>query len=1240
MSNRNNPHFILFPINNARTGFKPFAMPVLYVEPRRVDSTGNFIDNSETLRLRYKVIDAPSPAKVNGPFNRNIRIPDQSLFEIEIDDINLLNRKLDLRSLIFRDNNGNIKAYEDAVEGDKFEYKISSTIIDNGPTDLVTYYPDAFYYDLADIAIDVSDLPRPKNYYFVWESFYYRRIDTIINELKCITDDVAISHEELLVNHPGDIHEFMFRSTPGFYFDYEGFSTKSDPTLEFYRPLADALQDVFDEQSFLDGINQLNTIPAEYIPYLAYLIGWELPNFPGTTDSLRRSMLKRGTELQKLKSSRRVISELFGMFGFIVDIINLYVDLSGNNYLSPGNGLSTSLVTQTDLVINDYDARGFSLGEVPLVYKPIRDSQVVLYSWIVKNNTSKYDELKAVSDELSDDLEFYNIDSKSYNVDGILEPPFINKVGSNLKEGIIGFSRVVVGESSTSVGRPVLNDNNIEYDDNKNILNVNFDHELSVDNDCKIFVFATYSRNKIVIPDELSNTRTNKFDIEIIDRKGFPVDFNLLLFLLDFLFNLKSFHSLLRKIKVTSNIVDIYNVTDLCIDGSDVYAENTTLGELQVAPAVTPIDTDECIDSEDRGFKDSDLFLRRLILDGLEEEFQAWKSLSPSDCKYTNKGQDKVISDDPIPSVTDTDKKDYDHEDDNRKNLCGPNDSDLDYCYKGRVEDEISNDLIVPNKEYIKCNPCDLNMGSVVYWELDSDVDLDGQNSGELNNLLENRKNDIVLHYSDSPYLTDLVFDFNNTIALNPVNINLDKDNLGFPSHRFISMNRLKNDYNFTSSAVSLGFDRSVVKQRPWDDTNDCGDSDFLNYRIVIGQYGQRLIWDDKDLIYNGNGLDSEIPSLSDHDVTSDDKIITHKIFQSVSYFSDIIEFDMSVMTTDEYIDTSSIETGSIFSSACEQDNTDFIGGYPASIGFQDTDIDTFINGSTNDEYYFCDDVTCSYGYLDRDALANFIGLPIRDNTDVGLAKYFGSSMEYITPNHVEYIYYVPYRLDCSCLDNFCSGTNVTDDYNFSCNSVFLFDKNGNLDVNCDKIDNDLAISLKESMNLCSRTSNGELPNLFCLNKQCKIPDEGSFRYKDDYDVIYEVEWIISEDTMDITVVTKDNKIPGMQKDGYTERVSGGIKVFNKGIITTIRQIIKIYDNISIIEAEGVESKIGYFQVNITCGQDQFDNPFYYFVNCSMKDSVKMLVTDGPHWVDPLNDVGGSYWADPLNPSSNDTYWV
>jgi hypothetical protein len=135
-------------------------------------------------------------------------------------------------------------------------------------------------------------------------------------------------------------------------------------------------------------------------------------------------------------------------------------------------------------------------------------------------------------------------------------------------------------------------------------------------------------------------------------------------------------------------------------------------------------------------------------------------------------------------------------------------------------------------------------------------------------------------------------------------------------------------------------------------------------------------------------------------------------------------------------------------------------------------------------------------------------------------------------------------------------------------------------------------------------------------------------------------------DILDLIFVTKDPRTPGANSDEF---IKDG-RVYVKGIITTTRQIIR---NGTIIEAEGVEQVVDYFQINVKCGDTAFENPFSYGIDCAIHDDLEIVVSDGPRWMDP-EDVGpggvtfiestvdpwkrGTVWADVDSDTSGITY--
>src|SRR6185369_5177721 len=103
------------------------------------------------------------------------------------------------------------------------------------------------------------------------------------------------------------------------------------------------------------------------------------------------------------------------------------------------------------------------------------------------------------------------------------------------------------------------------------------------------FVFSTYKREKLIISDALKDLRSNRFDIKVLEKaSGEEVNPQTLEFLIDYIFKLKPFHALLRKIAFTMTETDVYNVQDMCVGGDVLEREGTKIGELQVPPPIDP----------------------------------------------------------------------------------------------------------------------------------------------------------------------------------------------------------------------------------------------------------------------------------------------------------------------------------------------------------------------------------------------------------------------------------------------------------------------------------------------------------------------------------------------------------------------------------------------------------------------------------------------------------------------------
>lgn len=1250
---RDQPSFLRFPIQNDRTGFKPVSLPVILVVPGRRNENGTALAGSQVFDVKYFVAKAPDPAKVAGPFNTEKLIPQLSQFVVNINSLQLLDVLIDVPNQAYFDVSGNEKSWSDEpAEGDYFEY----TLIRGGTRSQVPYYPDADYYDLSLYTIDVEDLPRPKRYVFAWQASYNRRIVrspslSSTEGLFCVDEDnIGVAQYGILINHPGEVHHAMFRKTPPFYFDesQNNFQLSNDQVLEFYRPFADMLQDIFDEQTFLNGINHIDRVPAQLIPYLAYLIGWDLPNFPGVTDTVRRSILRHAVRLQRLKGSKRAIVELFEIFGFSIEIINLWYSTDGTRLIAPeellpeviqGQQIESETVCQIEPLTADYDTPGFGEFEVPLVYRAIDD--ITISAYLVQDGPTR-NALNDLVEELTDDptaLEESCIRTASGN---IIPQALLDRLPED-DPTVLATAEVFVdyrsgmGESTvSSTTIPIINELGITYDRERNLASVTFDHHLDFEGDesgAKLFIFATYPRTKITVPDTLKNLRSNRFDVRILLAGGDPPSPELFEFLMNFVFKLKAFHSLLRKIVFTLNILEVYNVQDLCFgEGS----------QLQVPPPIEPeeITAEECdVRSITEGYKQEDLDLRESIFDALLEEFQAWKALDNTNrtdaslnhflnlpvegpdgdvCQYTHLGQNRVESEP---------DEDRDHNPDERPKLCDERPPLPDNCFTGRVKDELD---VVPQmllNEIVRCKPCALGMGSGFYWlypQTEQSLMRDGfgtykgQNGTSFLGTKIRRYNKpfpYSLHYTNRPYLHDSQLQTDRLLAYRKPSLEIQKDNLAFPSHRFPTMSNMVDD-----------FTHPEWQAKPWDDEDE-----DLNAQLITRSDGdEELVFDEADLVYEGNGLEPDISSLGTHD--NRDFLVTHSVYLTAEEGHPSVTLDDRVVLTQE--DTITLDSsqpfGPIFRSYNEECNQDYISGYPAETGRFDAD-------------------PADYGF-DRgdslsEALADGLGLPVRGETD-GLtdftALFMCGSQILVEESDPDYGHYTPYRLDCECSRFGCStgftGTltglaTASELTAATCpDAVMNVDQchisqfqrpDGTLDFNCDQLLLQPTVRLSETLGICSTRLDGSIPNLLCVLDNGQPPEdlgilpEGRIYWKDDYGVIYESSWVFQDGILDIMMVTKSPIIWGEPETGFIR----GNRVFRKGLITSMRQIIRVEDDGSYtIRGEGGNQEIGYFQSNVVCGDQPFVDNFCFHLDCMVTDELDTRVVCGPRWVSCEDD--------------------
>ena len=952
---RYSPSYYRFPIQNNRTGFQPVYLPLILIVPGRRDQRGFVIGNTNVWDVKFYIANAPDMAYVAGPFNYpNLRVPNTDLYTLNILADQLARAAISLTPLEFFDPKDPSVVFPitQASEGDYFKYTTAGGSISS----TIPYYPDADYYDMSGFSIGVEDLPRPKPYLFIWECQYYQRVtqdssQAAVGGAFCInTDQVLMTRYTQTIYHPGDIHNDMFRKTPAFYFQ-EGVPLASNTYLQLIRPIADMFQDVCDEQQYLNGINQIFSIPPQLIPYLAYEIGWDLPNHPTVSDTTRRAILRYAVYLQQLKGSRRAITELFQIFGFNINLVNLWYSSNGLQLIGPGDKLPPNLqseaivaetVCQTEPLVANYTTPGFGQLTIPLLYKAI--SGITLNAWLVKDGPTQQ-ALDGIMASVNTNPDALAGTCEQQSNGAYVPRAIFNKIPLQ-DPAVLGYSEISLdaagnGKTIVSTANPLINMTNISFNNVTNQLTLNFDHYLPFNDGTQLYIFATYPYTKLEIPTILRGLRSNRFDVFISNIDGSAINTDAVEYLMNLLYRLKAFHSLLRKISFDVDELDVYNVTDYCSDD---------FNSLQIPPPVLPQQVSAetgCVDTASVSALSAAYTLRQNIISALQDEFTNWQALDgthksdpalehflnvpinrPNDttCQFNAYGQDRVIQDGANHDISDT-----------RQELCQLIVPSSTYCYKGRVKDELETKPILDLIEVVREKPCFISIGSGCYWEVPTDAAIltedgfgkfTGQNTrGFLGKkVFQYNHPSVALHYTDRPYLGKDDFKPNNLLGYQRPQLEIEKESLNFPSHRYIEMCNMLTDYT------------SDYPAKPWDNDGE------LPATLVTGPDGdQYLVYAEAPLIYKGNGVAPDVSSLGEHDDRT--YLVTHKIFMTCAPSHPAIELDDQVVITSQDAITldSSVPFGPIFKSYNKGCNQDFISGYPACYGRQPVDTSSCV---------------------------------------------------------------------------------------------------------------------------------------------------------------------------------------------------------------------------------------------------------------------------------------------------------
>lgn len=1081
---KNNPSFQLAPVNNNRTAWRPFGLPIILAVPHKRTQSGTGISNSQVFNVKLYIEDVPEEARVIGHNNIGIRSPDRELYAETINTTQLAERIINIKLI-----------KEDAKTDDVIEY-----ITTSGVKCSFNYQIGTDYYDLSDITIDVELLP-PDNYNIVAYAEYFTRLVSRDEraDFFCIdASSISIAILRFFIRHPGPVFEEFHRLTPPPY--ATNTSKALDTTLELYRPFTDMLQDVADEQELAESINWVFETPPEAIPYLSSILGWDLPYFPESLDKIRRSLLRRTVEFQNLVGSKRAVSSLFKLFGFDILVNNLWWSEDGTRLIEPDKDeIITTEYKQIDVLLKSEITR-FKEFEIPLLYRP-QTKTGIDYKTLVDNGSIK-------------------IDTYTVKIGSEEETQLLNLIDEIIDNNNFDNYPPSISHETTAITEEETNQR-ITFNRETNYLTIKLG---DIQNGYCVYSFASYTTYKTVVPEAIKDLQSNRFNVQILskDTQEFANP-STLEFAVEFLYKIKAFHSLLNLIRYNLTETETYAVTDICVGGDIQQRYDIDMGRLQVPPAIIPAipgDISVCtlLDAEALGYKEEDIKFRLQLLKNLLEEYEAWIVADPTG----DLGQGRVKSEreeseesqeNPIelankyvagysknPRLTYGGSINRSGEVYNSfirefaklRDKLYELDDITDYCYKGRVDDEILHNQTLLQNENYKCKPCSIGMGNGIYWTYPSQsiMTVPGTKKPAIGSksqkaMFSGNANQAGIKYYSNEYLTpsydqrlpsknnshlgklyrdygepktstihftnrnDINLDQKFNLALERPNLGIDKATMHLPGCRFIWMNALESDYI------------AEFEARPWDFDGPCGppgmcltaEPTYLNFRKVKISGNEFLEFDDERYTLSGNGLTQDVPLLGDHSLNTgfDESDVIHKVYMKDSELHPAISFE-GVCDYDTNVFDGKIETENpIFSSFknCGANNIDFADGYGCVIGFQN---------------YSLEDVGDFFDVLDS------LGLPlIGTDTPISLLFFLGSGI----------LVESGLRLDCGCSLVDC-GTESSGEA--LCGVGLFVDENGDYDWDCDHLNIEQRIMLDESIGVCDRVLDGSIQSLLELS--------------------------------------------------------------------------------------------------------------------------------------------------------------
>ena len=130
-------------------------------------------------------------------------------------------------------------------------------------------------------------------------------------------------------------------------------------------------------------------------------------------------------KLQQLKGSARAIKELFEIFGFVMDVSNLWYSKDGSRFIAPNEPLpeefddqeiTTQNVCHAEPVLSAYNTPGFGHLDVPLLFRAL--GNITVDGWLVEEGSAADLALQEAVNATAVDLESFNTDRCALTIQG------------------------------------------------------------------------------------------------------------------------------------------------------------------------------------------------------------------------------------------------------------------------------------------------------------------------------------------------------------------------------------------------------------------------------------------------------------------------------------------------------------------------------------------------------------------------------------------------------------------------------------------------------------------------------------------------------------------------------------------------------------------------------------------------------------------------------------------------------